>query len=430
MFDYEKILYDTLMQRSGTGAFKDKHLWCLKSTGLGVSEFFLRLMAWLCTSTDDYKNTQMCIVTGPNIDLATKLIKRLKAIFSSRLGVYFTNKETVLELNSCMIEAYPSNHLDSFRSLTNPKFIFLDEADMFRKGEQEDVRHVSERYIGKSDPFIVMVSTPAGPGSLFYKIEAEPEDTCIYKRLKLDYTYGVGKIYTEEEIEKAKHSPSFDREYRCQFLGFVGNVFSPLQIDKAIELGEQYKSLPINPYAIKSIGVDIGFGSSNTAVVATEWLNEESKIRVIYSQEWEHGDPQAIVNLIFNLYLQYGTDSTSVFVDGSNRAFVNLLKIAFSESLNWDKSTSKTKTKPKPNPNPNNMNVIPVSFATEHKQMLSHLALIVSKSYLAIPKEYDKLIISLRTAYSTSELSLDKERTSYSDSLDALRLACKMYKMK
>ena len=42
---------------------------------------------------------------------------------------------------------------------------------------------------------------------------------------------------------------------------------------------------------------------------------------------------------------------------------------------------------------------------------------------------YDRLIISLCTAYST-ELSLDKERTSYSDSLDALRLACKMYKMK
>ena len=63
-----------------------------------------------------------------------------------------------------MIEAYPSNHLDSFRSLTNPKFIFLDEADMFRKGEQEDVRHVSERYISQIP--IVMVSTPAGPGSL------------------------------------------------------------------------------------------------------------------------------------------------------------------------------------------------------------------------------------------------------------------------
>ena len=78
---------------------------------------------------------------------------------------------------------------------------------------------------------------------------------------------------------------------------------------------------------------------------------------------------------------------------------------------------------------PDSMKVLPVSFSAEHKQMLSHLAMLVSKSYLAIPKEFDKLIISLRRAYSI-ELSLDKERTSYSDSLDALRLACKMYKMK
>ena len=54
--------------------------------------------------------------------------------------------------------------------------------------------------------------------------------------------------------------------------------------------------------------------------------------------------------------------------------------------------------------------------------------MILSKEYLTIPKEYDKLIISLRTAYA-KEYSLDKEQSSYSDSLDALRLACKMYKM-
>jgi hypothetical protein len=30
--------------------FKDKHLWIKKATGLGVTEFFLRLMAWLCLS--------------------------------------------------------------------------------------------------------------------------------------------------------------------------------------------------------------------------------------------------------------------------------------------------------------------------------------------------------------------------------------------
>ena len=46
-----------------------------------------------------------------------------------------------------------------------------------------------------------------------------------------------------------------------------GNIFSPLQIDKAIELGEKYKDLPINPYCIHSIGVDPGFSSSTGAGV-------------------------------------------------------------------------------------------------------------------------------------------------------------------
>ena len=149
------------------------------------------------------------------------------------LGLTFQNKETVLELNGCQIEAYPSNHIDSFRSLTNPKFIFLDESDFWRKGEVEEVRHVVERYIAKSDPYIVMVSTPNAPNGLFDKIEREPEDTCLYKRVKLDYTYGLSKIYTEAEIENAKHSPSFKREYQLFYLGLEGNIFSPLQIERA-----------------------------------------------------------------------------------------------------------------------------------------------------------------------------------------------------
>jgi hypothetical protein len=90
--------------------------------------------------------------------------------------------------------------LDSFRSLTNPAFILLDESDMFRKSEQEDVRHVTERYVGKSDPWIVMVSTPGSPGGLMESIKKEPEDTCIYKRLFMDYHYGLNRIYTTEEI--------------------------------------------------------------------------------------------------------------------------------------------------------------------------------------------------------------------------------------
>ncbi len=57
--------------------------------------------------------------------------------------------------------------------------------------EVEDVRHVSERYIAKSDPYIVMVSTPNALDGLFEHMEKEDEETCIYKRLLLDYTYGL-----------------------------------------------------------------------------------------------------------------------------------------------------------------------------------------------------------------------------------------------
>lgn len=75
------------------------------------------------------------------------------------------------------------------------------------------------------------------------------------------------------------------------------------------------------------------------------------------------------------------------------------------------------------------MKLLPVNFVTEHKQVLAHLHMLINKEYLAIPEQFDKLIISLRTAY-VNEYSLDKEQTSYSDSIDALRLSCKMYKMK
>jgi len=96
------------------------------------------------------------------------------------------------------------------------------------------------------------------------------------------------------------------------------------------------------------------------------------------------------------------------------------MKVAFNESLKWESS--------KQGPNPEAHKVLPIDFATEHKQILAHLHMLLNKGYLAIPQQFDKLIISLRTAHA-NEYSLDKEQTSYSDSLDALRLACKMYKM-
>jgi hypothetical protein len=85
------------------------------------------------------------------------------------------------------IEAYPSHHLDAMRGLKDVSFIYLDEADLFPPGQQQDARDVSERYIAKLNPWIVMVSTPNAPDGLFEKIEREPEDTCLAPFLNLFY---------------------------------------------------------------------------------------------------------------------------------------------------------------------------------------------------------------------------------------------------
>jgi hypothetical protein len=72
-YDYEHIIYDSLITQTGS-----KHLWIKKATGLGVSELILRCMAWLCLKDNALSGSQMCIVTGPRIDLAIALIDRMK----------------------------------------------------------------------------------------------------------------------------------------------------------------------------------------------------------------------------------------------------------------------------------------------------------------------------------------------------------------
>jgi hypothetical protein len=141
LYDYEKMVFDSLIvspydTKKSNSNSSNKHLWIKKATGLGISEFMLRFMAWLCLKDNALTGSQMCIVTGPRIDLAIVLIDRMKRLFaannsnsnSKNLITKFDTKETVIELNNVKIEAFPSHHLDAMRGLPNVSFILLDEA--------------------------------------------------------------------------------------------------------------------------------------------------------------------------------------------------------------------------------------------------------------------------------------------------------------
>jgi hypothetical protein len=105
-------------------------------------------------------------------------------------------------------------------------------------------------------------------------------------------------------------------------------------------------------------------------------------IRVIDCELIDKGDPNQIVNLCWDIWQRSNYMNCVFFLDGSNRAMVNLLKIRWQESLSWESNESfddTTRTRP-------------VNFNTEHKNMLSNLHAVVSKQYLAIDPKYDKLL--------------------------------------
>jgi hypothetical protein len=422
LYDYQRELYDALMTpdfpnvRNDT--VKDKHLWVKKATGLGITEFMLRLMAWLCLRDESLKHSQMCIVTGPRIDLAIDLVNRMKELFRGKIE--FDTKETVIELNKVRIEAFPSHHLDTMRGLANVSFILLDEADFFPKSQQIDARHVSERYIAKSNPYIAIVSTPNAPGGLFDTMEREPEDKCLYKRIHLDYTRGLGKIYSEPEINRAKYSSSFEREYNLKYLGTIGNVFHIKDIDGAITDYDTEDEF-INECSPKSMGIDCGFGSSPFGIVVTRLV--DGNIQVVFADEFQRPDYNEMLFKVLDLRSKYLVQK--IFVDGANPEFIRSLKGKISERR--DPTVFIERSKKHGIPLENYMDIIPVQFVSEHKTMITRCKMILEKGILQVHPKYEKLIIALRTAIEEEGI-LDKNLTSYNDIFDAFRLALKYHK--
>ncbi len=419
LFEYEKEIYDALQ--------RTKYVWIKKATGLGITEFMLRYISWLCLRDDRLKGSYLCIVTGPRIELAITLINRCKSLFSN---IKFDDKETVCELNNCRIEAFPSHHLDSMRGLDRVSLILLDEGDFFPIGQQQDARAISERYIAKSDPYIIMVSTPNKPEGLFEEIEREPEDKCLYKRIFLPYHCGLGKIYAQDDIDKARESPQFEREYNLQYIGQQGNVFSHESIERAIQLGlEVNKNHPINLIpqdTTKSMGIDPGFGSSKFAIVVTQLIDQNSKVQVLYADEFERPDFADMLEKILTIYDNYTV--SKIYVDSANPEIITAIKRGLNERTDYEKHISNLKTRhPKYLNLATWMNVIPMSFSADGREMLAHTKRYLDNNWLAIHPSFRKLIIALRTAVATDGL-LEKASTSHNDVLDAFRLSLCLYK--
>ena len=420
LFDYEWDLYQAIE--------KDKYVWLKKSAGLGISTFMLYYIAYKCITDPVWKGKQVVVITGPNQELAISLIKRLKALFPA--NTLSETKETLAEIAGVHVECYPSHHLEAARGIPAPILIWLDEADYWGSiNNAEEARVVSERYIGKSPGLsIVLTSTPGTPEGLFSMIEQLPENQCLYKRLVMTYQVGLGKIYLPEEIEKARASPSFPREYCGEYLGQAGNVFDEHKIQEIAERGailEDKRHGVVPREWEKVLAIDPGYSSSKFAMVLLAKEPEYGYLEVLYASEFENAGFNEMLAEISRLWNNCRIDK--IMIDGSAPELISAVKdsVVGESSYNYLEQMKRYESK---GWDPiEYFKVLPVNFRTAGNEMLMHLKRMVDSDVLAIsPISFSKLLVSMRTAYAV-EHTLKKQIGAHDDLLDAMLMACQYY---
>ena len=303
-FDYEAELEEIMI--------KHKKIWIKKATGLGVTEFFNRWVSWNCLKDDVWKDQQIDVsaifITGARQELTNQIIGRIKGLWPER---EFKTKESVVVLNGCKIEAFPTNNLAAARGL-NPRLIMLDEGDFFPTRYQDEARTVAERYIPKTNPHIAMVSTPNLPGGLFERMEEEKNNGYIMKYM--DYTIGLNKVFTQENIDVAKLSPSFEREYNLKYGFGIGDIFEGLDTC-------------IDEYNLDVVGGSSGcygdpaFGSSNFGVLGGEV--RDGILYVIECQEYPRPSPSAMLDIMEDMAKRYNSNCK---IDSAHPGFIRDLE--------------------------------------------------------------------------------------------------------
>jgi len=373
-------------------------------------------MCWKALTGDraQYANSKMVIVTGPNIKLAIELINRIRNIFYDRLGIIFESEKTkiILPHNNVTIEAFPSNHVDSFRGLPKVSIVLIDEGDFFAPGEQVAVRDAAERYLGKSRAKIFLVSTPYEPGGLMEKIQKE--ENSIYKKIQLNYEAGLNKIFTPAEIARAKESPSFEREYNLRYAYDIGNVINENAIQKCLDF--KYSPEHIVYECPKCISVDPAWGgSSKFAIIVSQFM--DGRIHIMHAEEFERPDPFEMERLVLDLTHKYGLfegthQNGQIIIDGANVNFIKSMKHMLNENVHYENEKPEDHIYKR---------VRPVNFGTMHRQMLTNMQQLVSKGYVAIDERFEDLINQLRIAQCDANYNLIKKPLSL-DLVDALRM--------
>ena len=183
-------------------------------------------------------------------------------------------------------------------------------------------------------------------------------------------------------------------------MGKVGNLYSQLSIQNAIERGKNYDPDSINQLSEKYMCIDPAFSSSKFAILVGEWFRSEKQIRILYAEELDHPSYEEAVDHIFRLTKQLG-NIKNIGVDGSNPELIVSLKKKIDERSDWkyiqEKSTNLQEKKFRYS---SVYDVVPIVLTLKILTSCSHSKRLLddSRELIAINSKFSKLITALRGA--------------------------------
>jgi hypothetical protein len=436
IYPWQKPIVDILLNDDDNNIpfFQRGHLALLKARGSGGSELGLRVMMWLATKDRKLAGSQMAIVSGNSSLLSIGLINRCKKLFwneQTNEGIVFDTKESVLEINGVRIEAFMSHRIEGLRGLPNLSFGIADESSQWPLSEQQPVKDCLLGYVPKRrDLRLFFLSTAGYPKDLMDSIFNENEQTCLFQRIRMDWTVPLNTLLDQRELDKIRltNTNTWLREFCLEFAGFQGNVYPPHIIDQCV------KDYNLNKIDVEfgnfSLGVDLG--STVTGITLLQWNQADRKVYVILSEEYVNMEYNRILRKVSQLINTFSPDK--IYVDASNSFLIRDLKQQFHEEpfeimkkrIAEEYKDQGMKDRPYETCE-KYMRIIPIPWNREGVPMMQHSKYVMERNQLRINPIFDKLITSLRTAYSEND-KLNKDLTLHNDCYDSFILALRRYR--
>ena len=412
LYEYEIDILDKMQMEclDSDRTIENKWFCVYKATGLGLTEFILLWILFKSFTDPFFQNKEAMMITGPNVDLAQDLILRAKDFLIKKGLGYVDHGAYELEVNGARIKCYPSNNIHSARGKPKVSLFFGDEAAFFKLRDDSIVRTVGERYIGKSDSWVIWVSTAGEePSGFFYDIMQEPKEgtnKTIYERFHYYVEAGLKEdsqtktsIFTPSFLRKASEARSYEREYLGVWGKNVGDIFSPEGIESCCS--EEYQWVDGDNTNDRVIGIDPGFGSSEFAICIIQ--KRKGKKSVIYAEAFERESYIDIVNKLKMLSDRF--QCKRMFVDGA-----------------WPEGIRDLRDK-------YHMNVQPINFNQYGEKMLNYAANGIDFNKVEIHPRFKKLKMQLMTIKYNKKGGTDKTKQNPFDLGDAFLLALYYYKM-